>query len=125
MLRLLECNCVVKSRRCLDACYHQLANFFEEYCDRIPLSFVSVSVLKIQITLPNVLLHSGCFGWSPHEFPMRLITSTEVKIGVLSRDVKREPSTEANFSKLNTLCQNSADLFLGSTVLTLLLSRCV
>ena len=47
------------------------------------------------------------------------------KVGVFSRDVKREPFTEANLSKLNTFCQNSADLFPGSIVLTVLLSRCV
>jgi len=66
-----------------------------------------------------MLLYSGWFGWCPHEFPIRRIASSKEKVGVFSRDVKRETSTEVNFSKPTTLSQNSAEVFPGSSVLTL------
>jgi hypothetical protein len=85
--------------------------------------FVSVSVLKIQITLPTTLLYSGCLVSVHTSFRSVVSPPPKKNVGVFSRDVKRESSSEVNFSKFNTMCQNSADLFPGSIVLALLVSR--
>jgi hypothetical protein len=114
---------MVKSRRCLHACHHQLVNFFEEYCDQH--IFVSALCWRFKtLYLIHCCTPDGLIGVHTN-FRSVVARPPKRNVGVFSRDVKREPYTDVNCSILNTLCQNSAYFFPGSIVLTLLLTRWV